>query len=96
MLKISRFLRIWRDIILTILTLTIFSSISNAQLHIDKYDEKLTITDIKEIYATEFPTKLREVFNEYLKIKKDTEENIRKINLVENYIDLFSKKFIIH
>ncbi len=82
----------------------------NPIFHPDKYNEIFTITDLKEIYATEFPYELRRILDFYsnLNLMQDQAkiDDVAKFTYIDKnteigleeimeYVDLFSEKFIV-
>ena len=76
--------------------LILFSLVSckNRDYHLDDSDNMTPISDIREIYATGIPQRVREIFNYYSNLDLSIKKNQKEVEDFKEIIYLFKEKFI--
>ncbi len=78
------------------LILIVFLILIPISLNAATYEDGRTeYDDLKEIYQTGMPQKLREIFDSYSKLNPDNQKDQEKLAEVKEYLPLFQEKFIV-
>ena len=80
---------------LILLLLLPSTSCKNRDRYLNDSDNMTEISDIKEVYATGIPQKVREIFDYYSSLDLSDKKNLEEVADFKDDIYLFKEKFII-